>query len=480
MITFIISLVALIAGYFIYGKFIEKILGIDSNRKTPAYTLNDGIDYVPMNWKSIFLIQFLNIAGLGPIFGAVAGAMWGPVAFLWIVFGCIFGGAVHDYISGMISVRLNGLSIPEIIGKYLGNTIKQAMRYFTVGLMILVGAVFVMGPAKILDHLTHDSLTFMNVTFWAIIIFIYYILATLLPIDKLIGKIYPFFGICLLFMAVGILGGLFYYQAPIPELTLDSLKNFHNQGDAMPIFPMMFVSIACGAISGFHATQSPLMARCLKNETMGRRVFYGAMVAEGIVALIWAAAAMSFFGGIEQLNTTMTEQNGNAAYIVTLISETWMGRIGSVFAILGVVAAPITSGDTALRSARLIIADFLSINQKPFLKRLMVSLPIFVICFLLLQIGFDVIWRYMAWANQTLAMVVLWAITFYLYSEKKMIIITFIPAVFMTFVCTTYLMIAPEGFHLSNSIAYIISILLSIIIVGLALLGLRKMKKNID
>lgn len=368
MITFIISLVALIAGYFFYGKFIEKIFGIDPNRKTPAYTLNDGIDYVPMNWKSIFLIQFLNIAGLGPIFGAVAGAMWGPVAFLWIVFGCIFGGAVHDYISGMISVRLNGLSIPEIIGKYLGNTIKQAMRYFTVGLMILVGAVFVMGPAKILDHLTHDSLTFMNVTFWAIIIFIYYILATLLPIDKLIGKIYPFFGICLLFMALGILGGLFYYQAPIPELTLDSLKNFHNQGDAMPIFPMMFVSIACGAISGFHATQSPLMARCLKNETMGRRVFYGAMVAEGIVALIWAAAAMSFFGGIEQLNTTMTEQNGNAAYIVTLISETWMGRIGSVFAILGVVAAPITSGDTALRSARLIIADFLSINQKPFLN----------------------------------------------------------------------------------------------------------------
>lgn len=477
MITFVVSLIALIAGYFTYGKLVEKIFGTEPSRKTPAYKLKDGVDYVPMGWKNIFLIQFLNIAGLGPIFGAVAGAMWGPVAFLWIVFGCIFGGAVHDFISGMISVRLDGLSIPEIIGKYLGNTIKQAMRYFTVGLMILVGAVFVMGPAKILDHLTHGSLDFMNVTFWAIVIFIYYILATLLPIDKLIGKIYPFFGICLLFMALGILGALFYYNAPIPELTISTLKNFHNQGDAMPIFPMMFVSIACGAISGFHATQSPLMARCLKNESMGRRVFYGAMVAEGIVALIWAAAAMSFFGGVEQLNSTMVEHKGNAAFVVTLISETWLGKIGSIFAILGVVAAPITSGDTALRSARLIVADFLKINQKPIYKRLLVSLPIFLICFLLLQIGFDIVWRYMAWSNQTLATVVLWAITFYLFSEKKLYIISLIPAIFMTFVCSTYIMIAPEGFHLNSSTAYTISICISIVVFLSAFLGFRKIKK---
>jgi len=451
MITFIISIGALILGYFFYGAFVERVFGANKKAVTPAYSKQDGVDFVPMGWGKIFLIQFLNIAGLGPIFGAVAGAMWGPVAFLWIVFGCIFAGAVHDYLSGMLSVRLGGWSIPEIIGKYLGTGIKQFMRVFTIILMILVGAVFVMGPAKILESLTPG---FLTVTIWAAIVFAYYILATLLPIDKLIGKIYPFFGFCLLFMAIGITGAMVYYHAPIPELTFDNLVNMHSKSDAMPIFPMMFVTIACGAISGFHSTQSPLMARCLKNEKLGRRIFYGAMVTEGIVALIWAAAGMAFFGGVKELNVVMNEHQGNAAWVVNEISRNWLGTFGGILALLGVVAAPITSGDTALRSARLIIADFLKMEQKSIRNRLYISIPIFIACFLLMQVGFDVIWRYMAWSNQTLAMVVLWTVTVYLVQEQKPYIISLIPAVFMTVVCACYILVAPEGLQLSQHIAY--------------------------
>lgn len=464
MITFLISVLALILGYIVYGAFIERIFGANPKATTPAFTKEDGVDFVPMSWTKIFLIQFLNIAGLGPIFGAVAGAMWGPVAFLWIVFGCIFAGGVHDYLSGMLSVRLGGWSIPEIIGKYLGNGIKQFMRVFTIILMILVGAVFVMGPAKILESITPGL---FSVTFWAVIVFIYYMLATLLPIDKLIGKIYPFFGFCLLFMALGITGSMLYYQAPIPELTLSTITNMHSQGASMPIFTMMFVTIACGAISGFHSTQSPLMARCLKNEKLGRRVFYGAMITEGIVALIWAAAGMAFFGGVKELNTVMNAHQGNAAWVVNEISKTWLGSIGGVLALLGVVAAPITSGDTALRSARLIIADFLNLEQKSILKRLYISIPIFAGCFLLMQFGFDVIWRYMAWSNQTLAMVVLWAVTIYLVQERKMYLISLVPAIFMTIVCSCYILIAPEGFQLPSHVAYLIGGSISTIIVGL-------------
>jgi len=467
MITFIISVVALILGYILYSRFVEHIFGIDKNRVTPAYSKQDGVDYVPMSWWKIFLIQFLNIAGLGPIFGAVAGAMWGPVAFLWIVLGCIFGGAVHDYLSGMMSLRMGGISIPEIIGKYLGIGVKQFMRGFTIILMILVGAVFVMGPAKILFSI---SAPYLSVTIWAVIVFIYYILATLLPIDKIIGRIYPFFGFCLLFMAVGITIAMFYYDAPIPELTWSSLTNMHSKGDSMPIFPMMFVTIACGAISGFHATQSPLMARCMKNEKLGRRIFYGAMITEGVVALIWAAAGMAFFGGVTELNTAMTDHQGNAAWAVDTISRTWLGTLGGILALLGVVAAPITSGDTALRSARLIIADFLKMEQKSMKSRLIISIPIFIACYLLMQFGFDVIWRYMAWSNQTLAMVVLWAITVYLVQEKKLYLISLIPAVFMTVVCFTYILVAPEGFKLDVTIAYPIA---AVITIGIFILFLR-------
>jgi len=432
---------------------------VDVNRKTPALTMTDGVDYVPMPRWRIFLIQFLNIAGLGPIFGAVAGAMWGPVAFLWIVLGSVFAGAVHDYFSGMLSVKHKGLSITEIIGIYMGVGTKQFMRGFTVFLMVIVGTVFIMGPAKILSGLTPD---FASMTFWVWVIFLYYLLATMLPIDKIIGRIYPVFGFALVLMAIGLIAALIIKGYHIPELNISSIRNYHVESDKFPVFPMLFITIACGAISGFHSTQSPLMARCLTNEKYGRRVFYGAMITEGVVALIWAAISMSFFGGIRELNEVMVANDGNAAFIVNEISNSLLGTFGGILALLGVVAAPITSGDTAFRSARLIVADFLKYKQGPIKSRLFVSIPLFAIGFFLTQIDFSIIWRYFAWSNQTLAMVVLWTITVYLAQERKFYWITLIPAVFMTAVTTTYLLLAPEGFSLPKEISYPVGIVLSI------------------
>ncbi|MBK7212496.1 MAG: carbon starvation protein A [Bacteroidales bacterium] len=452
MITFFLSILALVLGYLFYGRLVERIFGSDPTRQTPAETLNDGVDFVPLKWGKIFLIQFLNIAGLGPIFGAIAGAVWGPVAFLWIVLGCVFAGAAHDYFSGMMSLRMDGLSIPEIVGRIMGNGTKQFMRGFTVAMMILVGAVFIIGPAKILSGLTAG---FMDVTIWAVIIFIYYVLATLLPIDKLIGRIYPFFGFAMLFMAVGIGGTMIYNGLPIPELSIDNFRNMNANASSFPIFPMLFVTIACGAISGFHSTQSPLMARCMTNEKYGRRVFYGAMITEGLVALIWAAVAMSFFGGVKELNSTMAEHQGNAAWIVNEISNSLLGRFGAVLAIIGVVAAPITSGDTAFRSARLIVADFLKLRQDLIRNRLYITIPLFVLGFLLTQVDFSIIWRYMAWSNQTLATIVLWTIAVYLLNERKFYWVMLIPAVFMTAVVSSYIMVAPEGLSLKPLIGNI-------------------------
>jgi carbon starvation protein CstA len=452
MISFCIALTVLIAGYIVYGKFAENVFGVDKNRQTPAYSHADGVDYIQMPWWKIFLIQFLNIAGLGPIFGAIMGIMFGTSAFLWIVFGTIFGGAVHDYFSGMMSVRNGGASLPELNGRELGFMIKQFMRLFSLLLMILVGAVFVSGPAGLLAGMTPD---YINVFWWTLIVFAYYILATLLPIDKLIGKIYPIFGIVLLFMAVGILISLFVNNAPIPELT-SGLANQNPNG--LPIFPMMFVSIACGAISGFHATQSPMMARCIQNEKYGRRCFYGAMVAEGILALIWAAAAASFFGsidGLQQYTARLPESANIGAEVVNIISKTWLGTFGGIIALLGVVVAPITSGDTALRSARLIAADFLKMNQKRLSQRLLVALPIFALAFtILFFLPFSVLWRYFAWCNQTLAVFTLWAITVYLCRQQKNYFISLFPALFMTAVTSTYIFIAPEGFGLSLALSY--------------------------
>ena len=466
MITFTLCLLALIVGYFTYGRLMERVFGPD-DRKTPALTKADGVDYIPLPTWKIFMIQFLNIAGLGPIFGAIMGAKFGSSSYLWIVLGSIFAGAVHDYFAGMLSLRHEGESLPEIIGRYLGLTTKQIMRGFTVILMILVGSVFVAGPAGLLAKLTPESL---DATFWIIVVFIYYILATLLPVDKIIGKIYPLFAIALLFMAVGILVMLFINQPPLPEIT-DGLSNTHPGG--LPIFPIMFVSIACGAISGFHATQSPLMARCMKSEKYARPVFYGAMITEGIVALIWAAAATYFFH-----NNGMEENN--AAVVVDSITKEWLGAVGGVLAILGVIAAPITSGDTAFRSARLIVADFLHMEQKTVVKRLMICIPMFIVAIGILlysqkdKDGFDMIWRYFAWSNQTLAVFTLWALTVYLVQAKKLYVITLIPALFMTAVCSTYIFVAPEGFGLSSGFSQLLGLLVTLIVFGIFLVWKRK------
>ena len=454
MITFTLCLLALIAGYFTYGRFVERIFGPD-DRKTPALTRADGVDYIPMPMWKIFMIQFLNIAGLGPIFGAIMGAKFGTSSYLWIVLGSIFAGAVHDYLSGMLSMRHDGESLPELIGRYLGVTTKQVMRAFTVILMILVGAVFVAGPAGLLAKLTPEAL---DTTFWIVVVFLYYILATMLPIDKIIGKIYPIFAFALLFMAVGILVMLYVHHPALPELW-DGLQNTHPDAGTLPIFPIMFVSIACGAISGFHATQSPLMARCMKSERNGRPVFYGAMITEGIVALIWAAAATYFFheNGMEETN---------AAVIVDAVTKDWLGTVGGVLAVLGVIAAPITSGDTAFRSARLIVADFLGMEQRSIRKRLYICVPMFLAAIGLLlyslrdAAGFDLIWRYFAWSNQTLSVFTLWAVTVYLVKAKRgrLFYVTYVPAMFMTAVCTTYICVAPEGIGLAPGLSPYIAV----------------------
>ena len=452
MISFLLSIGALILGYFTYGKFVEGIFGVDKNRETPAVRLRDDVDFMTLPTWKVFLIQFLNIAGLGPIFGAIAGAMFGPAAFLWIVLGSIFAGAVHDYFSGMLSIRHDGLSISEVVGIYLGPMAKQFMRLFSVVLLIFVGTVFLVGPAKIIDGMTDNM---WNVWIWVAIILVYYILSTLLPIDKLISKLYPIFGVAMLLMAVGLLIALFFGDYNIPELVPSNLRNMTSDPEATPLFPILFITIACGAISGFHATQSPLMARCMKSETLGRKIFYGTMVTEGIVALIWAAAAMTFFGNVEELNGAMLANNNNAAWAANEISLNMLGKIGGVLALLGIVAAPITSGDTAFRSARLILSDIFKSNQKKIINRLLISLPLFIIAFALTQIDFGIIWRYFAWSNQTLAMIVLWTITAYLIYENKAYWVTLLPAIFMTMVCSTYILIAPEGFQLPNEISYI-------------------------
>ena len=453
MVTFTITLIALILGYVIYGSYINKIFSPD-DRKTPAFTKADGVDFMPLPTWKIFMIQFLNIAGLGPIFGAIMGAQFGTASYLWIVIGTIFAGAVHDFFSGALSIRNGGESLPEIVGRYLGSNTKKVMGVFSMILMVLVGAVFVSGPAELLAGMTAD---WMNAIFWIVVIFLYYILATILPVDKIIGRIYPLFAVALLFMAGGILVMLYVKNPDLPEMW----NGFGVKHEKNPIFPMMFISIACGAISGFHATQSPLMARCMTSEKHCRPIFYGAMVAEGIVALIWAAAATYFFqenGIIDQL----TGKAFSGAAVATTISKEWLGTFGGVLAILGIVAAPITSGDTALRSARLIAADFLHIDQRSISKRLLICIPIFLITMGVLIYsltdadGFKIIWRYFAWCNQTLSVFTLWAITVYLVQKRKNFYIALVPALFMTLVCSTYICIAPEGISLPHVISYII------------------------
>lgn len=441
MVSFTFALILLVLGYLIYGKIVERVMRPDPKAVTPAVAHPDGVDYIAMPAWKLFMIQFLNIAGLGPIFGAIMGAKFGVSAYLWIVLGSIFGGAVHDYLSGMVSLRNNGESLPELTGRYLGNRMKQFSRIFTALILILVCAVFVSGPAGLLQDLTG-----WNIYLLMGLVMLYYLLATILPIDKIIGQIYPLFALCLLFMAFGVLIALFVLMPDLPEIT-DGLINTQPNPQTYPIFPMMFISIACGAISGFHATQSPLVARCMTNEKLGRPIFYGAMVAEGIVALIWAAAAIWYF-----------QENGyaesNAAIVVDKVTSDLLGTVGAVIAVLGVVAAPISTGDTALRSCRLIIADILHLPQTKIKSRLAVALPIYVIVifFLLLSIllpdGFNIVWRYFAWSNQTLAVITLWALTVFMYQTKKPYLMTLVPAMFMTWVTTSYILFAPEGLGL--------------------------------
>ncbi|MCQ2258331.1 MAG: carbon starvation protein A [Bacteroidaceae bacterium] len=490
MITFITSLALLVLGYVLYGAFVDRVFGSDKCRKTPCYTSGDGIDYIPMPTWKVFLIQFLNIAGTGPIFGAIQGILFGPAAYFWIVLGCVLGGAVHDYMSGMISLRKNGASLPEIIGDELGGKARLMLRIMSLVLMILVGAVFATTPAGLLSNMIGGDSFFGDKTLWVIVIFAYYILATLLPIDKLIGKIYPVFGVALLIMAVGVCYGIFAYDGTMPEIT-EAFTN-HHPSSAIPIFPGLCITIACGAVSGFHATQSPMMARCLKNEKHGRPIFYGAMITEGVVALVWAAAAIKFadsfdvtkFGmsndiaPYEKLLAIMTnggETSPNPAVLVNTICQSWLGTAGAVLAVLGVVAAPITSGDTAFRCARLIAADFMHFAQDKIYKRLMLSLPIFVLSGVLMFVNFDILWRYFAWFNQSLSVFTLWAITVWL--DKKAIkesknglsyLLSMIPAIWMTLVCVTYILVAPnEGFGLDINISLGIASLVALLFIVL-------------
>lgn len=455
MISLFISLAVLIIGYIVYGRIVERNFGPD-DRKTPAIAINDGVDCVPMKpWKS-FLVQLLNIAGTGPIFGALMGAVFGPVVFLWIVFGSILGGAVHDFMCGMISSRHEGASIAELSGIYLGKAAKWIMRVFSVILLVLCGTVFVTSPAGLLDRLTPEAL---NGTFWAIIILVYYLLATLLPIDKLIGKLYPVFGVLLIVMAVTVLGGILFSggRFVIPEL---SLQNLHPDGT--PVWPFMFITVACGAISGFHATQSPMVAKCIRTEKEGRPVFYLAMIMEAVIALVWAAAGVTFYGTTQLLSDAL---QGGASGVVYEISTGVLGTFGGILAVVGVIVCPITSGDTAFRSARLILAETFHLDQKKIKNRLLITIPLLAAGGLLTWFalvndnGFQIIWRYFSWSNQTLAMIALWVATSYLIKHGKYrfsSLITALPAVFMTAVSITYILMAKEGLRLNQTISYIV------------------------
>lgn len=474
MITFLICLAALIASYFTYGKYLEKKCDINPSNPVPSKTMYDGVDYIPMpRWK-VFLIQLLNIAGLGPIFGALLGAAYGPVAFLWITLGGIFMGAMHDFVAGVISLKNNGQSLPEIVGKYLGNGTKVFMRVFSVLLMVLVGAVFMSQPAELIASNisipAFEVVSFGTVS-WELlvvlgVILVYYILATLLPIDKIIGRFYPLFGTALLVMALSILFILLTQSDTysIPELT--SLSNQIANPDKFPIVPMLFTTIACGAISGFHATQSPMMARCMTNEKQSRSIFYGAMIAESIIALIWAAIGMAFWGGVKGLNAAIAANGGSAARLVDIITETTLGPVVAACVLIGVIGCAVTSGDTAFRCARLIVSDMFGISQKNLKKRVMVSIPLFAVAlFIIFALPFQTIWSYFAWCNQTLAVITLWCITVYLFRNKKPITIGAIPALIMTYVCSSYIFISPMMCGMENrALAYILGGVLTLII----------------
>ena len=471
MISFIVALAVLFIGYVTYGRVTDKVFGPD-DRKTPAVEINDGVDCVPIKtWKAL-LIQLLNIAGTGPIFGALMGACFGPVVFLWIVFGSILGGAVHDYMCGMISERNKGASIAELSGIYLGKPALYVMRVFSILLLLLTGTVFVTSPAALISKLFPIRL---GNTFWIVVILIYYILATLLPIDKVIGKLYPVFGVILIIMALSIAGGIIFLpQYHIPEVTL---RNLNPEG--LPMWPFMFITVACGAISGFHATQSPMMSKCIMSEKDGRKVFYGAMIIESVIALIWAAAGVAFYGSTRMLQDALTTSGQSG--VVYEISQTMLGSVGGILAIVGVVVCPITSGDTAFRSARLILAEWTKLDQKKIKFRLLITLPLLAVSAVLTQLDFNVLWRYFSWSNQTLAMIALWVATSYLvknHKNKIVSLITAVPAAFMSAVSVTYILMAKEGFKLSSAVSYPAGIIAAAILFVIYVIAVIKYKKQ--
>ncbi len=473
MITFIICLAVLVAAYFLYGGTLSRIAKLDKSADVPSKSMYDGVDYMPLPRWRIFLIQLLNIAGTGPIFGAILGACYGPVAFLWITLGGIFMGAMHDFFAGVISLRHGGKSLPETIGIYLGGGMRKFSLVVIPILMVLVGGVFIVTPSEILASMT-------NIPYlaWVAIIIVYYFVATVMPVDKIIGKIYPLFGAALILMALAMLGVLLFGGYDMPELT--SVENMHYKADKLPIVPTLFISIACGAISGFHATQSPLMARCMTSETQARPIFFGAMIAESIIALIWAAVAMAFFGGVEGLNGWMAENGDKAGLAVSTISVATLGVAGSILALLGVVAAPITSGDTAFRSARLIVADMLNFDQRPIWKRLVVSLPLFAAGIGIAFIDFDVIWRYFAWSNQALSVLTLWMITAWLMRRRsRFVLLALIPALIMTYICASFVFVSNQFVGMGSvDAAYIYGGAVTAIVAGLLILKIRKINRN--
>ncbi|HLR02132.1 MAG TPA: carbon starvation CstA family protein [Virgibacillus sp.] len=453
MVTFLISIAILVIGYFTYGKFIEKIFGVEEERKTPAYSNGDGVDYVPMGKQKNAMIQLLNIAGTGPIFGPIMGALFGPVAFLWIVLGSIFAGAVHDYLTGMISIRNKGAHIPELAGKFLGNVSKHVVNVFSLLLLLLVGTVFVTTPASLLEIVLNGKVT-LGVLIG--VIFVYFILSTILPIDKIIGKLYPYFGAILLIGTVGVGGALLFSDYTIPELTL---SNWHP--DNLPVFPILFFTITCGALSGFHATQSPIISRTTRKESEGRYVFYGMMVAEGIIAMIWAAAAMSLLDG-QTLNEMI--EAGTPSAVVDDVAVTLLGAVGGTVAVIGAIILPITSGDTAFRAARSIIADYLKVDQKKFAKRLWIAIPLFAVSVILTQVDFDILWRYFSWANQSTAAIALWIGTMYLYAKGKNYIVSLVPGLFITYMVFVYILNAKIGFNLDLTLSFIVGAVLTVIL----------------
>lgn len=472
MITFFICVFLLILSYFTYGKFIEKVFKPDEKRITPANAINDGVDYMPMGKQKNALIQLLNIAGTGPIFGPIMGALFGPIAFLWIVLGSIFAGAVHDYLTGMISLRNKGAHIPELAGKFLGKFSKHIVNIFALLLLVLVGTVFITTPASLLHNLIDGKIALGIII---ALIFLYYFLSTILPIDKIIGRIYPFFGAILLIGTVGVGVSLLFSNYTIPNLTMDTFKNMHP--GALAVFPILFFTITCGAMSGFHATQSPIISRTIQNENQGRYIFYGMMVAEGVIAMIWAAAAMAMFDG-PQLQTLIS--GGTPSVVVDNVSTVLLGSVGGTLAVLAVIVLPITSGDTAFRAARSIIADYLKIDQAKIFKRLAIAIPLFVIAFALTKIDFDILWRYFSWANQTTAAIALWIGTMYLFVKGKPYIIALIPGVFMTYMVFVYILNAKIGFSLDLNISYIIGAVLTILLtIGFFWLAVKNKKKGI-